>query len=41
MIESKKPPTPKPTIKDLLNGDQPVKGKVLLDKKLANQKVMA
>ncbi len=36
-----KMPKPKATIKDLLNSDQLVKGKVLLDKKLAEQKVMA
>ena len=41
MIEGKKPPKPKATIKDLLNSDQLVKGNVLLDKKLAEQKVMA
>ncbi len=41
MIDPKKPPKPKATIKDLLNSDQLVKGKVLLDKKLAEQKVMA
>lgn len=29
------------TIKDLFNSDQLVKGKVLLDKKLAEQKVMS
>lgn len=40
MIEVKKPKV-KPTIKDLLNSDQLVKGKVLLEKKLAEQKVMA
>jgi hypothetical protein len=46
MDEFVKPPfnskvKPKATIKDLLNSDQLVKGKVLLDKKLAEQKVMA
>ncbi|QWD95419.1 hypothetical protein C2759_04690 [Polynucleobacter sp. MG-Unter2-18] len=41
MIYPKKPPKPKATIKDLLNSDQLVKGKVLLEKKLAEQKVMA
>jgi hypothetical protein len=40
MIDAKKPPKPKATIKDLLNSDQLVKGKVLLEKKLAEQKVM-
>lgn len=41
MLEPKKSPKSKATIKDLLNSDQLVKGKVLLDKKLAEQKVMA
>lgn len=41
MIEPKKPPKPKATIKDLLNSDQLVKGKVLLEKKIAEQKTMA
>lgn len=42
MIEvNAKKPKIKATIKDLLNSDQLVKGKVLLDKMLAEQKAMA
>ena len=40
MNEVKKPKI-KPTIKDLMNTDQLVRGKVLLDKKIAEQKIMA
>lgn len=40
MLEPKKPKV-KPTIKDLLNSDQLVRGKTLLDKKISEQKLMA
>ena len=39
-VDAKKPKI-KQTIKDLFSSDQLVKGRVLLDKKLAEQKVMA
>ena len=41
MTETKKPPKPKPTLDDLLKSNQLVKGKAVLDKKLAEQKLMA
>ena len=36
-----KPKKPKPTIKDLLNSNQIVRGKVILDEKLKEQKALA
>lgn len=39
--ESKKLPKPKQTLDDLMKSNQLVKGKVVLDKKLAEQKLMA
>lgn len=36
-----KPKKPKLTIKDLMNGNQIVKGKVMLDEKLKEQKALA
>lgn len=40
MIEPKKPPKPKQTLDDLLKSNQLVKGKVVLEKKLAEQKIL-
>lgn len=40
-LDNKSNPKPKPTIKEMLNSDLLVKGGVLLDKKLAEQKVLA
>lgn len=41
MLPPKKAPKSKQTIKDLLNSDQLVKGKEMLDKKLAEEKALA
>lgn len=41
MLPPKKIPKPKKTIKDLLNNNELVKGRAILDKKLAEEKVLA